>query len=134
MTASLRVLLDISVRSVAIIVLSEVVAELYSDANPGDDGLGTGLTVMFALACAGAGWGLWDGFHRGPARLVVTWVVTGLVVSLGSTLYRHLRFDDGSWSDLANDLASGLVFWAGLIFVPAIVCGIAQSATRRSPT
>lgn len=132
MNASLRVLLDIALRSVALLVLSEAVAALYAAAEPTDDGIGTGLTAMFALVCAAATWGLWDGFHRSPVRLCVTWVMTGLVVSVGTTLYSHLRFGEWSWSDVANDLTSGLVFWAGLIFVPAIICGIVQSATRRS--
>jgi hypothetical protein len=32
---------------------------------------------------------------------------------------------------LADDLRGGLVFWAGLVAVPAIVCGIVQSLSRR---
>lgn len=125
-------LLDTAIRSVALLVVSEAVAEIYAATEPDDDGLGTGLTVMFVLVCAGASWGLRDGFRHSPARLCLTWVTTGLVVSLGSTLYSHLRFGEWSWSTLATDLSSGLVFWAGLIFVPAIGCGIAGSATRAS--
>ena len=132
MNTSIRTALDVALRSIVLLVLTEGVAELYADSNPGDDGLGTGLTAMFVLACAAAGWGLWDGFRRSPARLCVTWVLTGVVVFLGSTVYRHLRFGDGSWSDLAHDLTSGLFFWSALVFVPAIICGIGQSATRRS--
>ncbi len=131
MNSSLRVVLDIALRSVALLVLTEVVAALYSAAEPDDDGLGTGLTAMFVLVCAAALWGVWDGFHQGPVRLCVTWVVTGLLVSLGTTAYSYLRYG-GSWSEFGHDLTGGLVFWAGLVFVPAIVCGIIQSATRRS--
>ena len=134
MNTLLRVLLDMAVRSITLLVLSEAVAALYAAAEPNDDGLGTGLTVMFVLVCTAAGWGLWDGFHRSPVRLCVTWVTIGLVVSIGTTLYLHLRFGEWSWAELANDLSSGLVFWASLIFVPAIVCGIGQSAARRSDT
>lgn len=134
MKTSLRVLLDVALRSTVLIVLSEAVAEMYGAANPSDDGLGTGLTTMFALACAAAGWGIWDGFHRGPLRLCVTWVTSGLLVSLGSTLYSHLRYGEWSWSELANDLPNGLVFFAGFVFVPAIFCGIVQSALNRTPT
>jgi Na+-translocating ferredoxin:NAD+ oxidoreductase RnfE subunit len=134
MNTSLRVLLDLAVRSVTLLVLSEAVAALYAAAEPNDDGLGTGLTVMFVLVCAAAGWGLWDGFHRSPVRLCVTWVTIGLVVSIGTTLYSQLRFGEWSWAELATDLSSGLVFWASLIFVPAILCGIGQSSARRSDT
>ena len=132
MRRHLSVILDIALRSVALVVLTEVVAEAYAAGNPDDDGLGTGLTAMFALVCAAAIWGLWDGFRRSPARLCVTWLATGFVVSLGSTVYRHLRFDEWSWSELARDLPDGLVFWAALVFVPAILSGIVQSASRRS--
>jgi hypothetical protein len=132
MNPSVRVTLDIALRSAVLLVMSEVVAALYASANPEDDGIGTGLTVMFLLACAGALWGLWDGFHQGPARLCVTWIITGLLVSVGTTLYSDLRFGEWSWSVLAQDLHNGVGFFAGLVFVPAIICGIAQSATRRT--
>jgi hypothetical protein len=131
MNSSLRVVLDIVLRTVALLVLIEVVVALYSAAEPTDDALGTGLTALFALVCAAALWGVWDGFHQGPVRLCVTWVVTGLLVSLGTTAYSYLRYG-GSWSEFVQALGNGLVFQAGLVFVPAIVCGIAQSATRRS--
>lgn len=133
MKISLRVVLDIALRSLALLVVSETVAALYAASNPSDDGLGTGLTAMFVLACAAAGWGVWDGFHRGPARLCVTWAVTGLVVSLGTTLYSHLRYGEWSWSELAHDLSDGLIFFACLVAVPAVVCGIVQSVLNRSP-
>ena len=58
MNTSLRILLDVAVRSVTLLVLSEAVAALYAASEPNDDGLGTGLTVMFVLVCAAAGWGL----------------------------------------------------------------------------
>jgi hypothetical protein len=130
MNNSLRVLLDSILRSVALLVLAESVAWRYAAANPSDDGIGTGLTVLFLLICAAALWGLWDGFHRGPVRLCVTWVVTGLVVSLGLTVYSDLQSGEWSWSVLAHDLTNGLAFVAGLIFVPAIICGVVQSAAR----
>ena len=104
MKPSRRVLLDLTVRSVALLVLSETVAALYAAAEPNDDGLGAGLTVMFALVCAAAGWGLWDGFHRSPVGLCVTWVTIGLVVSIGTTLYSQLRYGDWSWAELARRL------------------------------
>lgn len=132
MNSSVRVILDIAFRSVALLVLSEGVAELYAAGNPTDDGLGTGLTVMFVLVVAAVSWGLLDGFRHGPLRLCVTWVSTGFVVALASTIYHHLRFGEWSWSALASDLSSGLGFWAGLIFVPAIGFGIVQSASRHS--
>lgn len=132
MNTSMRVVLDIAFRSIALLVLSEGVAEIYAKAEPNDDGIGTGLTVMFVLVCAAASWGFWDGFHRSPARLCVTWVTTGLVVSLGQTLYLHLRAGEWSWSELSHNLSGGLVFWASLIVVPAIIFGIVQSATRHS--
>jgi hypothetical protein len=131
MSTPVRTLVDIALRSVALLVLVEGVAELYAATNSDDDGLATGLTAMFALAYAAAMWGLWAGFHRRPVPLCVTWVVTGLVVSIGSTVYSHLRFGEWSWSVLADDLRGGLVFWAGLVAVPAIVCGIVQSLSRR---
>ena len=134
MNAPTRVVLDIVLRSAVLLFLTEGVAELYASSHPEDDGIGTGLTVMLLLVCACAGWGLWDGFHRSPVRLCVTWVVTGAVVWLGSTVYRQLRYGDWSWSELVHDLPGDLIFWSSLVFVPAIVCGIAQSATRRSAT
>ena len=132
MKTSLRVLLDVALRSVALLVLSEAVSALYSATTPDDDGLGGGLTVMFMLVCAASGWGLWDGFRRGPGRLCVTWAATGLIVSLGTILNSLLRYGEWSWSELAHDLSGDLVFWAGLVFVPAMLCGIGQSAARRS--
>ncbi len=133
MNTSLRLVLDIAVRSVTLVVLTEAVAATYAAKTPDDDGLGTGLMAMFALVCAAALWGVWDGFHRGPLQLCVTWVATGLLVSLGTTVYSHLRWDEWSWSVLADDLLSGLFFWAALVCVPAVVSGIAQSLTGRSP-
>ena len=130
MNIPMRVSLDIALRSVALLVLTEGVAALYAATTPDDDGLGTGLTAMFVLVCAAAGWGAWDGFHRSPGRLCVTWLATGAAVSIGTTVYSHLRWDEWSWSLLAGDLSSGFAFWAGLVFVPAIACGIVQSATR----
>ena len=128
-----RVLLDVALRSVSLVVVSEAVAEIYGATSPSDDGLGTGLTAMFALVCAAGGWGIWDGFRRDPLRLCVTWAATGLMVSLGSTVYSHARFGPWSWSELARDLPDGLLFWAGLVAVPAVLCGIGQSATRTGP-
>lgn len=83
MNTPVRVLLDIAFRSVAVLVLSKAVAAIYAAAEPNDDGLGTGLTAMFVLVCAAVSWGLWDGFHRSPVPLCVTWVMTGIAVSLG---------------------------------------------------
>ena len=134
MNTSVRLVLDIALRSAVLLALTEVVAATYAAKNPEDDGLGTGLMAMFAMACAAALWGVWDGFHRGPVQLCVTWVATGLLVSLGTTVYSHLRYGEWSWSVLADDLASGLFFFAGLVFVPAIVSGIAQSLLGRTPS
>ena len=130
MNTPMRVSLDIAVRSAALLALTEGVAAIYSAKTPDDDGLGTGLTAMFALVCAAACWGMWDGFHRSPGRLCVTWLATGAVMSLGTTIYSLVRWDGWSWSVLASDLSSGFAFWTGLVFVPAIACGIVQSALR----
>lgn len=131
MNTSVRLLLDVVVRSVVLVALTEGVAATYAANAPDDDGLATGLTAMFALACAAALWGVWDGFHRSPGRLCVTWVATGVLVTVGVTGWTQLESDSFSWSVLAGDLGTGLWFWAGLVAAPAIVCGIVQSATGR---
>ncbi|MBM9459585.1 hypothetical protein JK386_06695 [Nocardioides sp. zg-536] len=128
----LRVLGGIAVRSLLLLVLAEGIAEIFNVAVTDDDGLGTGLTVMFALVCAAGAWGMWDGFHRKPLALCVSWVVIGLLVTVGMTLYSHLRDDEWSWAVLSEDLTSGLGFWSALIFVPAIACGILPAFIRRN--
>ena len=131
MSSLVRTVLDILARSVVLVALTEGVAELFFAANPDDDGLGTGLTAMFALVCAAAAWGLWDGFHRRPLRLCLTWAGVGALVFVGLTVFADLRYDRFSWSALADDLSDGLAFWTLLVFVPAVLLGILPSVLRR---
>ena len=130
MSTLARVPLDIALRSIALLVLAEGVAAIYSDSQPDDDGLGAGLTVMFLLLCAAAIWGLVDGFRRSSGRLCLIWSLTGVGVSVGLTLYSNLRYGDFSWTVLLSDLSTGLFFWAGLVALPAIGLGIVVTMTR----
>jgi hypothetical protein len=128
------VLLAIAIRSVVLVGVSAGVAALYSRAHPDDDGLGTGLTVMMLLLVLSAIWGLVDGFRRGPVDLCVVWVVVGVVWRTATTITADLGHGSVDWSVVAQDLRSGLLFWAALVFVPAIGCGILSASIRRAQT
>jgi predicted membrane channel-forming protein YqfA (hemolysin III family) len=131
MNTSLRMVLDIALRSFVLVAASQVVAELYARANPDDDGLGTGLTVMALMVALAGAWGLVDGFRRPLAHLCVTWIVVGLVTSAVTTVYAGTQ-EQGpvDWSVVVADLQGGLLFWAALVFVPAVLAGALASLAR----
>ncbi len=133
MSLLLRTIFDIVLRAAVLVAITEGAAALYAQSNPDDDGLGTGLTAMFVLVAAAGLWGIWDGFRRRPLRLCTTWVVTGLIVSVATTVVSNTMGDEAfDRSVFIADLRSGLLFWAALVFVPAIAGGIVQSALASS--
>jgi len=127
----LRTSAAILIRTVALVALTQGAAQLYAAQHPEDDGLGTGLTAMALMAGVAAVWGLIDGFRRSLPELCVTWVVVGLLSAVATTLFADLPHGPVDWWAVLADLRDGLGFWAALVYVPAIGCGIAPALSHR---
>jgi hypothetical protein len=126
-----RVTVAVLIRSITLAGLTQGAAYLYAESHPEDDGLGTGLTAMALLVGMAAVWGLIDGLRRTLPELCVTWVVVGLVTAVATTLFADLPHGPVDWTVILADLRDGLGFWAALVYVPAIGCGLAPALTHR---
>jgi hypothetical protein len=126
-----RISIAVLIRSAALVGLTQGAAYLYAGAHPEDDGLGTGLTAMTLLVGMAAIWGLVDGFRHPLPELCVTWVVVGLLSAVATTLFADLPHGPVDWSVILADLRDGLGFWAALVYVPAIGCGLIPALTHK---
>ena len=136
MNTLLRVLPDTLVRTAALLAGTWAFTLLSEAATPGPVGadIGEGLLTFALLVMVAAGWAAWDAAQRGLPPVVVTWVATGLLTSVG--LAALAISSASSWREVLSHLGGVDTFWAGLVVVPALasagLVAVVRAAGRRT--
>ncbi|MFT4008773.1 MAG: hypothetical protein QM655_01890 [Nocardioidaceae bacterium] len=119
--------LDVLLRAAVVLVATEAVTWLYDEGQSQPDALASGLTALMVMASVSALWGMLDGFRWRPLRLCLTWIATGVLVAAGTWAWDALRYGSIDWSGFAGDLS----FFALLVSIAAIACGVIQSSFNK---
>ncbi len=111
-----RVLLGVVLRSLVIVaVIAAYVAAIARSEST--DALGAGLLAFLILVAIAFVWAVVDGVRRGLLDALLTWVLTSVLAGVGIPVALALTDD----RDLASEVADGVVFFAVVLLVPAVL-------------
>lgn len=111
----MRLLLGVLLRAAAIVVVTAVYVALLSQSDS-TDALSAGLLAFLILVSIAFVWALVDGVRRGFVSAIVGWLLTSVVACVGIPVVLAIAND----TDVATEIGDGAVFFAFLLFVPAL--------------
>lgn len=115
------------VRVIALAVLHVGYLALLSRSDS-TDALGAGLLFFLIVFVVALAWAGADALRHGFAAALVRWAVTSVLAGLALTLVFVATTAD---ADLGAELTGSTIFFAFLVFVPALIGAAAGGAVHR---
>ncbi len=111
----MKLLLGVLLRSAVIVGVIAVYVELLSRSDS-TDALSAGLLAFLILVAIAFVWSVVDGIRLGFVPGLVEWLLTSVVAGVGLPVALAIAND----YDVANEVGDGAVFFAILLFLPAL--------------
>jgi hypothetical protein len=132
MNTTTRVLVDVLLRSGALVLADQAYNRVYEAVVPttGDADIGQGLFELALIVMAVGAWAAWDAWRHDFGRVALSWVVTGFLAAAALTAVGDIGEQGWTLHAILDQLAAVGPFMAGLIGFSALFAGGLVAVTR----